>query len=254
MRADNMKTMHPNLTTNVHTRQLQYEEMITTWSGILHTYCRSSLTRAEDKLVAISGISKHFQILLGNDQYIAGLWRGCLATQLLWYCLSHATSRVHPYRAPSFSWASLDAPILVPTYWKHEHELLRVLDVSITTLTDDTTGQVTGGYLRLQGYLKKLELSKKISKWKDRVGLRFDTVEVIPSMNLYYIWVVKSQAVFREGLILKPTTSPDFCGVYERVGHIVCWSEIPLEVPQENEAQIPCESYDKDLKHTFIIV
>lgn len=81
----------------------KYDGIIRDWSQILSTYSKSSLTKAEDKLVAISGIAKHFQKRLGNDQYVAGLWRGCLAEQLLWKVARCTTYKLSQYRAPSFS-------------------------------------------------------------------------------------------------------------------------------------------------------
>lgn len=50
--------------------------------GILGIYTRSSLTRPEDKLIALSGLVKELSLLL-NDNYLAGLWKNRLASQLL---------------------------------------------------------------------------------------------------------------------------------------------------------------------------
>ncbi len=52
------------------------------WNGIIDVYTRSSLTRQEDKLIALSGIAQEMSILL-NDEYLAGLWKNNVSSQLL---------------------------------------------------------------------------------------------------------------------------------------------------------------------------
>lgn len=53
------------------------------WGQIVHNYTMCSLTRTEDKSVALSGIIKITQEAFGIEN-TAGLWRGTLETQLLW--------------------------------------------------------------------------------------------------------------------------------------------------------------------------
>jgi hypothetical protein len=47
------------------------------WDRILKSYMSCSLTNEEDKLIAISGIARDMQIIIG-DEYVAGLWRHIL--------------------------------------------------------------------------------------------------------------------------------------------------------------------------------
>ena len=86
-------------------------QMHRAWNGIVQHYTKCNLTMSKDKLVAISGIVKRLQPLFKTD-YLAGLWRHGLLEQLLWHVESYDQSR-RPleYRAPSWSWASIDAPI-----------------------------------------------------------------------------------------------------------------------------------------------
>ena len=49
---------------------------------LISLYTAASLTEAEDKLVAISGIAQRMQRIL-DDEYLAGLWRKDLPHQLL---------------------------------------------------------------------------------------------------------------------------------------------------------------------------
>lgn len=51
------------------------EKRLEMWSSVLLSYSPLSLTFSGDKLVAISGISRHLQVLEPSDKYIAGLVR-----------------------------------------------------------------------------------------------------------------------------------------------------------------------------------
>lgn len=131
------------------------------WDGIVDLYTRCNLTRKEDKLIALSGVAKEIGMII-DDEYLAGLWKRFLPNQLLWF-VSHPlsadggqpSSRPSTYRAPSWSWASIDGCVvpgnvngndewdLVPTF----------LHASVDLLGEDTTGQVTGGRIIAQGLL-----------------------------------------------------------------------------------------------------
>lgn len=67
-----------------------------------------------DKLVAISGIASEYAKLLAGDTYIAGVWKDTLPFGLLWGregWAEDARPRPPAYRAPSWSWASVDCPV-----------------------------------------------------------------------------------------------------------------------------------------------
>lgn len=53
------------------------------WDRIVYMFTCGSLTRESDKLVAISGLAAKMQTFIGGE-YLAGMWRGHLAYQLLW--------------------------------------------------------------------------------------------------------------------------------------------------------------------------
>ena len=86
------------------------------WKRVVEVYSRTSLTVSRDKLIALSGIARHFYQWTGCE-YVAGLWKNHLESQLLWHVNEvfkdgefENNSRRDPSRAPSFSWASLDSP------------------------------------------------------------------------------------------------------------------------------------------------
>jgi hypothetical protein len=135
------------------------------WGGILDTYTRCNLTYTSDKLAALAGLAevmyKEF-----NDQYCAGMWKGHMVTQLSWSLsdeqpLFSSTARPSPYRAPSWSWACLDGPILPGWFQDDFPDKIDLIDVLECQATNDSGGAastVTGGFLRLSGWLSTIQL------------------------------------------------------------------------------------------------
>ena len=83
------------------------------WWSLVNDYSRRGLTKASDKLIAISGlvifIRKHWSLGDVPLKYMAGLWMDKLISGLLWYVdLGSHHARPAEYRAPSWSWASVD--------------------------------------------------------------------------------------------------------------------------------------------------
>ncbi|KAF2419879.1 HET-domain-containing protein, partial [Tothia fuscella] len=84
------------------------------WKKVVERFLKTGLTKEKDKLIALAGIAE----LMSNQirgRYIAGMWEKYLPSQLLWYVepvydngLLSYPSRRPAYRAPSFSWASID--------------------------------------------------------------------------------------------------------------------------------------------------
>lgn len=78
------------------------------WNQLIQAYSRCSLIYGSDKLVCMSGVQ--VARALKPDNYVAGLWRQSLPGSLLWSSTSEAVPAPR-YRAPSWSWASVDAEI-----------------------------------------------------------------------------------------------------------------------------------------------
>jgi hypothetical protein len=131
------------------------------WKEICTRYSSSNLTKESDKLRALSGLAHEYQIRWG-DKYLAGLWKKDLRHSLLWkrnekYIIPEP-KRPEKYRAPSWSWASLDAKI------EFEIELLdvsknivRVDDAFIELSTLDPMGQVSGGRIELRSIIQQID-------------------------------------------------------------------------------------------------
>ncbi|RSL42336.1 hypothetical protein CEP54_015511 [Fusarium duplospermum] len=90
------------------------------WRNILSLYTRRKLTKPRDRLVALSGVVSYFSDFWGErSRYIAGLWEHDLPHSLLWYT-SSPMPRPAKYRAPSWSWASVDGLINPANFWGAE--------------------------------------------------------------------------------------------------------------------------------------
>src|SRR5204862_7890562 len=122
-------------------------------------YTTRQLSIESDRLPAISGIVKQFQ-RYGMGPYLAGLWKTLLLRQLLWEVENYQSARrPSAYRAPSWSWASVEGTGIsyafggdttrIPTTSPH----IRILDVQCTAKGVDPTGQVSGGFLKVSGPL-----------------------------------------------------------------------------------------------------
>ncbi|KAF7506095.1 hypothetical protein GJ744_012246 [Endocarpon pusillum] len=102
----------------------------TQWYYMIEEYTQRALTRGADKLPAISGLAKAFQQSMEpQPEYISGLWVPNLIADLIWTIRPPLQRRVAPlkfqpplghhdrlkglpeYRAPSFSWASVDGAV-----------------------------------------------------------------------------------------------------------------------------------------------
>lgn len=134
-RIDRMDRLPPNLSPRITTSTIigdaafQQQDTWFSWLAIVQEYNLRCLTNSKDKLRAIGGIADLYH-LKTNDQYCAGLWRSHLAEELLWKVFHpraslssmlaesrDPTSTSTPsitlfprpkYRAPTWSWASVD--------------------------------------------------------------------------------------------------------------------------------------------------
>jgi Heterokaryon incompatibility protein (HET) len=80
------------------------------WLAILEDYTRRSLSRPEDRLPAIAGIASRINSVL-QDTYRAGHFKSKLLHSLIWQCRPISAFESTEYRAPSWSWASMEAGV-----------------------------------------------------------------------------------------------------------------------------------------------
>ncbi|KAI3320521.1 hypothetical protein HD806DRAFT_506649 [Xylariaceae sp. AK1471] len=126
------------------------------WMKIVEEYTKRKMTYNTDKLPAISGIAECLAQQT-KDFYVAGLWKSHLPLGLLWASAQpHLQSNSQEYRAPSWSWASLEGQV---DWFDHlqtkvdRHLSILACDV-MPTFTQAPYGTVTSGSLVLSGHLQ----------------------------------------------------------------------------------------------------
>lgn len=136
------------------------------WFQIVTKYSELDLTIPTDRLLALSGLAERIQQRVGLS-YIAGLWKESLVMDLLWLGVDRPYERPSIYVAPSWSWASRARKVSLLFgsadffYFRRssvKSDLVKIDSVEVFTspLDASCTGQVSGGSLKVVGYLKKI--------------------------------------------------------------------------------------------------
>ena len=145
---------------------IRTNHLIELWRLILEQYTNCRLTFSRDKLVAISGLARLFCEPL-SDTYCAGLWVRRMPIELLWKRgildlpkLALPKSMQACYRAPSWSWASIDEPV-TPITLHNEASVVILVEIKscyAITKTGDAFSEVLNGVIRLSGFLSEMQL------------------------------------------------------------------------------------------------
>ena len=212
------------------------------WVAMVGRYSRRSLSDPDDKLIAISAIASRFGARL-RISYIAGLWSYQLIDQLDWY-VTEPCSRPTKYRAPSWSWASIDGHI--DFYGINESseksKLVEILAVNVEPKNKDFEyGAIESAYLVLEGLLMPASwllnrrcLHSVNGKWtrspsvyKDAIEKSWDTIDpdFVVEVQCLPIFSTTHRRLswlppYYTGLLLVP--DPLASNGYRRVG-LFCW-------------------------------
>lgn len=255
---------------------IRYEDIpYELWKRVQEEYSRCLLTDPNDRVIALSGIAKVFRSMM-QDQYVVGMWRKHLASALLWHTtvLSPAerrSAKKGPKNVPSFSWLSVYARTLAGQI-SDEGMLIQVLYVHIDYVTEDTTGLVKAGSLRLKGTVKKLKLNSTTDGFEIQVrGMlaevdpeivfldphRDDLLDTMYEGKLFYLPSRCHESEhFLHSLLLE--IMDPLRGTYRRVGLMRSRSlelRSLLLASHEDEATVPCLTYDAEShRHDICLV
>lgn len=126
------------------------------WSERVREYMQTRLTKESDRLIAFSGVVQSFAKShnLNIAEYRAGLWDSHLPYALCWHVSALRPCRSPEYRAPSWSWASIDGPINIFAADSGVQAYCSVQDCKLI-YGDSTqvTGIIKGGVIKLRGHL-----------------------------------------------------------------------------------------------------
>ncbi|QDS67590.1 hypothetical protein FKW77_003719 [Venturia effusa] len=128
------------------------------WRFTLGLYSDKALSLESDKLPALSGLARSFQERLG-DTYVAGLWRNNIVEGMCWQSFGPPHSRPTVYRAPSWSWASIDGMIATTSLGRWE-DLVDVVDVQVQIRGENPYGEVSGGSIELRAPLERISIRR----------------------------------------------------------------------------------------------
>lgn len=150
-----LTTFH-DLSRNTHNSAREYDPNIDnpeSWRELVFQYSHRQLSKFSDKLPALAGLAHRCTLGQGSEdvntpQYCAGLWRNTIIEDLCWW--PRQGKRPPKYRAPSWSWASLDGEVWfsLQTLGK-PIRLAELEDVRVDVPGGNPYGEVSGGWLRL---------------------------------------------------------------------------------------------------------
>jgi len=164
---DNMLQL-PIPTANISILQklILTEARYNTWHSVIEDYSTRTFSRITDRFPALSGLASEIQATHGGE-YVAGMWQDDLLRSLLWRRVpqsagSHTDTRRPPdYRAPSWSWASIDIAVNYDLVTLHRSQIdktapttAHISDVNLVPKGSDPKGQLRDGSIRMRGKLK----------------------------------------------------------------------------------------------------
>lgn len=139
-------------------------------------YMNQNLTKLEDRLPALAGVAREVHRVAQTD-YLAGLWRDDMFAGLLWYCTFQGISQIKAqWRAPSWSWASLESHITWVSHQldkKSDGACIEILEAECKPRTVDPFGAVCeGAFLRLRAKMVETEFGHDVSRFSPDLCVR----------------------------------------------------------------------------------
>ncbi|RSL74999.1 hypothetical protein CEP51_011277 [Fusarium floridanum] len=125
------------------------------WQKTVMQYTKLRITYSSDKLPALSGCAKDIGRITG-DEFLAGLWRESFAEGLLWVVnVPVDQPRASVWRAPSWSWASIDSTMGIDYIYamrtRHRQDFQdKIKEVECVPDGVDKTGAVKSAHVRIR--------------------------------------------------------------------------------------------------------
>ncbi|KAH8904653.1 HET-domain-containing protein [Coniochaeta sp. PMI_546] len=173
-------------------KSMSAAKLETSWYRLVEEYTRLHLTYEKDIFPALAGFARVMQSTT-NWEYVAGLWRGSLPRGLLWIVENPSnkmvTTKAWPdrsksWRAPSWSWASVNCPVKFNVNEIDIHDKMEVyceiLEVQCEMAGPDSTGELLpgGSHLIIQGSAITARLRFSDTEEAVKAPLPFNIVEL----------------------------------------------------------------------------
>lgn len=255
--------------------------LLSGWSHIVKSYMKAQLSHAGDKVIAFAGIARRFEAII-NDKCVAGLWQKNIENGLLWhveYCRQGDGSpsfRPETYRAPSFSWMSVEGSINAGVEDKSDENANDILVRLLSLDVSESRGVIApGASIRIECSIKPMKIRRHVSSsgvlWlarfrhgKPQLGWALSLVCTVLmdedkdyGDSVFYCMTIRKRYAenFVAGLVLEETGGVE--GEFRRVGYFQAGGEDKqlLTNPYVDEGDFPCEKYDAMAKrHTISII
>jgi hypothetical protein len=155
------------------------------WANIVEKFTLRELTKNDDRLTAIAGIAFVLAKKLPAElpaQYLCGLWNRGIQDFFLLELLWKAESRQplpSKYRAPSWSWASVDGPV---TYFMETRDLRRITVIKDIKFIKRKamTGEAEKIFILFSGPL----LHASAQSLNEISTIFYDTTEIFPGKDM----------------------------------------------------------------------
>jgi Heterokaryon incompatibility protein (HET) len=124
------------------------------WQELVNDYSALNLTFPSDRLPALSGIAKEYYKHRPSDRYIAGMWESSIYKDMLWRVKErNRNEKLIEWRAPSWSWVSVDSIISYETngFFGEGERLCEILSIESTTVDGDPTSGLKSASMIISG-------------------------------------------------------------------------------------------------------
>ena len=141
---------------------VEVNQVYNSWWNILEDYTKRQLTVRADLLPALSGMAARFATVL-KDTFCAGLWRNDLQNGLAWRARSdNQQLRPSEYRAPTWSWASMDCEVLWwHRLWEVKHRIVlrtKIINCDVEPVFPMAPfGEVKSGTIEIHGLVREID-------------------------------------------------------------------------------------------------
>lgn len=143
-----------NFSGGLHRQFDSPESALDVWYDLIRRFGKRRLSRATDKLPAMSGWAKILQRELQAD-YVAGLWSNALIQGMSWRCFrgERRPASLEEYTGPSWSWASFGGSANCSiSYILPKWKVAEVLDWHVQLKQEaNPFGEVRDAWIRMRG-------------------------------------------------------------------------------------------------------
>lgn len=141
------------------------------WWSHIYQYTRCQLSDPTDKLPAIQGLATRMAPELRLGSYIAGMWEKSLIFDLGWWTSPRGT-RPAAWRAPTWSWASIDGKVYNDVHAKWWTPLATITRITTTPEPRGATEALHSGRLTLDCHVHEAWLSMTDAGEPEEWGLQ----------------------------------------------------------------------------------